>query len=443
MRETASTRARRVMGRVLLAGVVLSVVWVFLPGLPVMWGPSASAATRDAGRDLFVHEWTAGDPLASGDGLGPVFNANSCVECHFQGGVGGGGTSEHNVRVFVALPTKLRPEMKMGLVHASAVEPEYEESVDIVRKMFPIVPGGLRVTSGCTVKFADFDPLKTQGINTPALFGDGWIDRISDKSITHNWKRELFAGTTKEFNLDFTSIPAGRARTLSGGRVGKFGWKAQFATLREFVAAACANELGLGNPLLEQAKPFGHNDYPAVKADMTKRQFRDLVAFVDTLPRPTQVLPDDSTRRATVHRGQELFTSIGCAFCHTPDLGGVQGVYSDFLLHTIEDPQRSGYSVDPSSEVPLPADQPHPDEWKTPPLWGVADSAPYFHDGSAATLRDAIVRHAGSANRVTESFRKLSECDQEAVISFLKTLKAPADALPVRDESSPTQVARR
>ena len=65
----------------------------------------------------------------------------------------------------------------------------------------------------------------------------------------------------------------GRPRVLADGRVGKFGWKAQFARLEEFVAAACANEIGLGNPKMEQARPIGH-DYPSVPADLDRKQFR-------------------------------------------------------------------------------------------------------------------------------------------------------------------------
>src|SRR5262245_49143478 len=105
MDNTVFAQTRRLVGRVMLCCIAVSIIWFFLPGLPVLWGPSASAATREAGRELFVHEWTPGDSLARGDGLGPVFNANSCVACHFQGGVGGGGTNDHNVQTFVALPT--------------------------------------------------------------------------------------------------------------------------------------------------------------------------------------------------------------------------------------------------------------------------------------------------------------------------------------------------
>src|SRR4051812_5763127 len=87
---------RRLAGFGLFGVFGLTLAWVLSPGLPVMWGPYASASTREAGRELFEHEWAVNDPLAHGDGLGPVFNAKSCVACHFQGGVGGGGEVAHN-----------------------------------------------------------------------------------------------------------------------------------------------------------------------------------------------------------------------------------------------------------------------------------------------------------------------------------------------------------
>ena len=72
------------------------------------WRPKADAQASQAGRDLFLHEWTPRDPLAGGgDGLGPVFNASSCVACHKQGGVGGSGSLEHNVTIFTRAPKKL------------------------------------------------------------------------------------------------------------------------------------------------------------------------------------------------------------------------------------------------------------------------------------------------------------------------------------------------
>ena len=83
---------------------------------------------------------------------------------------------------------------------------------------------------------------------------------------------------------------------------------------------------------------------------------------------------------------------------------------------------------------PRPETLPKLSEWKTPPLWGVADSAPYLHDGSAPTLADAIRRHNGDAKMVTEAFAKLSMSEQGNVIAFLKSLKAPPTAVPLSDQ---------
>ena len=92
---------------------------------------------------------------------------------------------------------------------------------------------------------------------------------------------------------------------------------------------------------------------------------------------------------------------------------------------------------------PRPDDGAEPNEWKTPALWGVADSAPYWHDGSAATLKDAILRHRGMGKSVTERFKALSATDQAAVIAFLNTLKAPPDAYPLRNPAVTRLTARR
>src|SRR5207245_755848 len=89
----------------------LAVAWFFLPGLPVLIGPWATASTKALGKEMFEHECEANDPLANGDGVGPVFNAKSCVACHFQGGVGGGGDNKHNVHTFEVMPTANSPEV--------------------------------------------------------------------------------------------------------------------------------------------------------------------------------------------------------------------------------------------------------------------------------------------------------------------------------------------
>ena len=429
----APSRARRRVGLGMVAGLGLAAAWALAPGLPVWWAPRAGAAEKAAGRALFEHEWAPHDPLAKGDGLGPVFNDRSCVACHSQGGVGGGGDNAHNVTAFEAHPTRDEPEVKGGLIHKFAVENRFSERRGSLADFFPVVPGGVTVEGGCQVLTLDFDPVRTDNVNSTALFGAGWIDRISGKTIVLNDRKEAVGRIGREVLGHFEGVMPGRHRILADGRVGKFGWKAQFATLEEFIAAACANELGLGNPRMAQARPMVRCGYPEVAPDLDAKQFRALHAFVDTLPRPVEVAPDDRAERDEAEAGKAHFRQIGCATCHTPDLDGVAGVYSDFLLHRLDDrgaPGASGYRTVSTPAVPLPFEHPRPDEWKTPPLWGVADSAPYFHDGGSTTLEQAILRHHGDAEVVTEAFKALPAPDRAALVRFLETLKAPADATP-------------
>jgi CxxC motif-containing protein (DUF1111 family) len=127
--------------------------------------------------------------------------------------------------------------------------------------------------------------------------------------------------------------------------------------------------------------------------------------------------------------GKHLFGKVGCADCHVPDLGGVTGLYSDLLLHRMGQPLQGGgsYHEPPPDQPPPPDpdDDPLPDEWRTPPLWGVADSGPYLHDGRASSLEDAIQLHAGQGTRAARAYGKLSSEERGHVVAFLKTLRAP------------------
>jgi CxxC motif-containing protein (DUF1111 family) len=427
---------RRLFGFGMVAAAALFTYWfLFAEGLPIFWGPSASAAEIAEGRELFEHEWQPNDPLAHGDGLGPVFNAKSCATCHFQGGLGGGGNNEHNAVAFEVQPRPGDHDFRTGTVHNFSTDATQKESTKQLRTLFPIIPGRTITsgTPGCqtTTVIPDFDPVGVQQVQTTALYGAGWIDLISDKAIIKNHRNRGLKEAVREMSLKFDGVPIGRIRHVSGG-VGKFGWKGQFARLEEFVAAACANELGLGTPTTAQAKPLTG---PARESepDLDRKQFKALVAFVKTLPKPVEVDSTDSSH------GKELFAKVGCAVCHVPDMGGVKGVYSDFLLYTLEDPQPQGsrgdYSTPPAilNLPPRPDDDPKPAEWKTPALWGVADSAPYMHDGSAPTLRDAILKHRGDAKGVLKKFEELTTQDQAALVAFLSTLKAPPDAPQLRN----------
>src|SRR5580658_2553225 len=99
--------------------------------------PKADVQATQSGRDLFLHEWTPGDSLAArGDGLGPVFNASSCVACHQQGGAGGSGAVEHNVTVFARAP-KAGARASRGVIHQCAIDAASQETLQNVSARFP------------------------------------------------------------------------------------------------------------------------------------------------------------------------------------------------------------------------------------------------------------------------------------------------------------------
>jgi CxxC motif-containing protein (DUF1111 family)/DNA-directed RNA polymerase subunit RPC12/RpoP len=366
------------------------------------------AAQLAEGKHLFEHEWQAHDKLAaSGDGLGPVFNGRSCVECHFQAGVGGSGTNAHNVHVFEVLPNHDGGELQEGVIHAFAINGQLESPTQVMSLFnFPKVP--FRTKSGNVTRV--LDAVRTVFVNTPALWGNGLIDQISNQEL---------------INLEKTQPLTGHLRKSADGQIGKFGWKSQIATLHQFVGSACAAELGLSNSVRPQQVPQTYQDDKTASKDITDEQLTSLVNFVASIPAPRQVLPTDSTALASVHEGNKLFTTVGCATCHVRDVGVAAGVYSDFRLHLIATGAETYYEKDAQPVYTPGGSVAQLGEWKTAPLWGVADTPPYWHDGSAVTLRDAILKHAEEGQYVADRFRSLGSDQQQHLLAFLGSLKAP------------------
>jgi CxxC motif-containing protein (DUF1111 family) len=418
------------LGHAVVAGALLVPV-----GLKVVSRERAERHQLDpvlvsAGRELFEHAWTPNDPLApGGDGLGPVFNAASCVACHHQGGPGGAGPNEFNVTTFTVRPTQSHEAARQGLVHARAVERSFQETLPLVHASLPLElpepPPNL--PPGCYIpRFSFPEGVDVSERNTPALFGARLIDEIPDRVIIAGERaQQLKWGLS---SAEGEGAPVGRALRLKDDRVGRFGWKGQTATLADFVRAACANELGLGNPEVAQPKPLRQPAYEPPGLDLSDEQCAQITGFVASLPRPVERAPESPLQREQAAAGNRHFLQIGCADCHTPDLGEVAGIYSDLLLHRMGINLEGGGAYD---DPPLPVagsdsgDGPHATEWRTPPLWGVADSAPYLHDGRAETLSDAILRHGGQGEKSAKRFRELVREEQTELIAFLSTLRAP------------------
>lgn len=405
------------------------------------WRPKTDALASQAGRDLFLHEWTPGDPLAArGDGLGPVFNASSCVACHQQGGAGGSGSLEHNVTVFTRAP-KAGAGASRGVIHQFAIDAVSQETLQNISSQFPkksrpsladlqaLLPKPNNSPAGVqTVRAVAIPDIDIGQRNTPALFGASIIDAIPDAAILANERNQRLKLGLSVLNGE--AHPAGRAAKLPRKRVGKFGWKANIGNLSEFVRVACANELGLGNPLQAQPASLSQPAYRPRGLDLTDQQCDQMTAYIASLPSPREVIPPSAAEAARAAAGKKHFKQIGCVNCHTADLAEAQGIYSDLLLHEMGEGLGGGgggfYGEEPSTSEDIDGSSISPSEWRTPPLWGVADSAPYLHDGRAATLADAIRLHAGQASSSAKRFAGLSDVQQEELIAFLNTLRAPS-----------------
>jgi CxxC motif-containing protein (DUF1111 family) len=431
-----------------------------------------SDETVEAGRELFSRTWSPNDPRShGGDGLGPVFNAQSCLDCHDQGGPGGSGRAERNIEIATATggtmagsgfgysffmdfgagrfeysfgtgdsregrrkaPADLaglesiHPGFRAGrsvVLHRFGTDPEYQAW----RAKVPGRRGAVRV------EISERNP-------TP-LFGAGLIDAIPDEAIEAAARRRPSGA----------SGVRGRVARVKGGRVGRFGWKAQTETLEEFVLSAAASEVGLEVPGHHQA---GDPRLPGIGAkglDMDRDECAALVAYVRSLPAPVEHVPADAKEAARIEAGGATFAAIGCASCHLPKLGDVEGIYSDLLLHDMGPKlvDTGTYGV----FVASPAGAGGPDaeggprgessgvlvqEWRTPPLWGLRDSAPYLHDGRAATIAQAIAQHGGQGAAAARRYANLPPLRRGQLDAFLQSLSSP----PLEDEETDLAQARR
>jgi CxxC motif-containing protein (DUF1111 family) len=281
-------------------------------------------------------------------------------------------------------------------------------------------------------------PFRLSHRNTPALFGAGLINSISDKTLLDLAKQQA----------EHSPEIAGRVARTPDGSVGRFGWRGQIATLGEFVVSACAMELGLENDGHPQARnPLDPKTSSLDGHDLTREQCDALVAYVAALPAPARREPGSRKEAEHVSCGEKLFESCGCIACHIPNVGKVNGMYSDLLLHDLgsmlEDPvpafpeqvkhvqivRGSGgaYSGDRTIETIAELPAPLRREWKTPPLWGLRDSAPYLHDGRARTLTEAITAHGGQAEASVNKFRGLDYLSRTYLQDFLNSLGAPPE----------------
>jgi CxxC motif-containing protein (DUF1111 family) len=259
-------------------------------------------------------------------------------------------------------------------------------------------------------------------IPTP-LFGAGLIEAIPD-SVIRTWEDPTDRnGDGVRGHAALVMDPA--THTM---RVGRFGWKAQQATLLAFAGEALRNEMGVTNDLFpneigtglsaEQLKACDTVPDPEDKPDPETHlrgidQFTNFMRFLA----PVTPLPQNDS----IHRGSELFSSIGCATCHVPvlltgpsDVAALDhkavNAYSDFLLHDVG----TGDGVEQGAAKG--------GEFRTSPLWGLRFRKQLMHDGSALSPAEAIRQHRGESERSRQGFDHLDEREKGALLDFLASL---------------------
>jgi CxxC motif-containing protein (DUF1111 family) len=355
------------------------------------------AATFEADRDVF------GEFESAEEGLGPVYNAQSCRECHQNPTVGGiSQTTELRAghfdgRRFVDHPGG-------SLINDRAVHPDIQERV----------LSGNEVTSFRT------------SLNT---LGDGFIEAIPDQTIIN-----LANAQPSSMRGQVIRVPVLEANNQL--RVARFGWKNQHASLVSFSADAYLNEMGITTPLQPTDNTSNGNsvaDYDGANVD-PEDDGEDVEIFARFM-RATQAPPRDTVLAATPDavQGEAIFRAIGCAVCHTPTLvtapagtslnGGTFVVtealgnkiihpFSDFLLHDVQTGDGIVQNGGQSTRNKL----------RTPPLWGVRTRDRLMHDGDSLTFTDAINRHGNEARVVRDRFNRLSSTQRRQLTTFLRSL---------------------
>jgi hypothetical protein len=335
------------------------------------------------GAGLFSHDVTPAE------GLGPLFNGRACVECHGSPAAGGMGTTSAS---FVT---------RVARINGPFFDPLSGHGGPIARQRSIAElgqPCGLPtgVPPDATI---------TSVRSAMTLRGTALIDDILSSQIV---------AAAADPNVP----PAlrGRANILPDGRLGRFGWKAQTATLVEFMGEALRDEIGITNPIAPRDLVRGCGAAIATpEADAAP--LTSLVAFLNTIDPPPPAASCLAMPAASA--GTAAFSRLGCATCHKPSyvVPGSNGalapqLYSDLLLHDMGSGLGDGFEQGSATGS----------EFRTAPLWRVSDRQHFLHDGRAATILDAIRAHGGQASTIAAAFSALAEIDQQNVLAFLQCL---------------------
>lgn len=401
------------------------------------------------GNSFFNQAWVeAPSSTTARDGLGPLFSARSCAACHFKDGRGrpplepdesfvslilGLGTvqEEQGVSRVVEDPIyghQLQPFAVPNIPAEASAHVRYEA----IKGHYPDGQAFELMHPSYEIRdpaYGDSSPgLMLMPRVAPHVAGLGLLDAIPEERL-----RDL----EDPEDSDGDGI-SGRVRmvedvTLNEMKPGRYGWKAEKPSIRQQVATAFRNDIGITNPVFSsddcttiqtQCIDASSGGEPEIEAGL----FDKVVAYNHLLAIPVRTRWNDSD----VLRGKRLFEEANCIGCHVPSHEtGVAAFeelsyqriypYTDLLLHDM--------GMDLSDDIPAGVAAPaEHQEWRTPPLWGIGltetvnGHTRFLHDGRARNLEEAILWHGGEAESAREAFKALSAEERALLIEFLESL---------------------
>lgn len=410
-------------------------------GAPGAGGPLAGLTAREieffnVGKDDF--EEAEDVP----DGLGPRMNLDGCGGCHSQPATGGTSPATNPQVAFASKDGGTDTVPFFIKLHGPIREARFQFNRDGTRD------GGVHNTAtitgrvgaaGCVLEQPDFADEAARNnlvfrIPTP-VFGSGLIEAVPDKAIVNN----LNSNSSLKAQLGIS----GRVNTNGNdGTVTRLGWKAQNKSLLLFSGEAYNVEMGITNPLFQSEREEKNScQFAPVPNDITDptiattpeglgaiEKFAFFQRFL-AAPTPSANTPGGAS---SIGRGRNLFSSVGCALCHTPTLNTGDSstvalnnkpvnLFSDLALH----------GMGPGLADDILQGGARGDEFRTAPLWGLGQRIFFLHDGRTTNLIEAIQAHrsgansqfkASEANAVISNFNGLSDFQQQDLLNFLRSL---------------------
>src|SRR5580698_6557156 len=378
------------------------------------------------------------------DGLGPLYNAQSCRECH-QNPVSGAASQVTELRAGHQGRDGRFLNPEIPIAHGAEVITGRSLVNDRA-----ICPNGAFPNDEIQERVPDTETIRTFRLSL-SLLGDGFVEAVADQTLA-NLAEQQCKSSHKKICGQILRVPIVEAPGEMG--VGRFGWKDQHASLLSFAADAYLNEMGITNRLQPDEVTKLCNTVSEPNDTPGPDGLSDIDHFARFI-RATKAPARDTTQASTVisKQGWALFEKFGCATCNTETMttapagtkinGGTFTIpaalgsvtfhpYGDFLMHDVGTgdgilqaiPEHYGKKVfrlmsDYMAKQDFESSR---NKIRTAPLWGVRLRPRLMHDGASVTFRDAILRHAGEARHVTAQFEKLKSEDQEAIIEFLKSL---------------------